>query len=151
MEQVPGSLGHFEPDHAFMDAAFELSITTGIAGAELVYTLDGGEPSETDDPAALAYEGPLAVSTTTVVRAVAVHDGEALGAVASRTWVFPEQVAAQEPPEGWPERWSEDFGIGAYNEAHYNHSWIHWDSTQRERPDAHFTSAWIGGKTRTGM
>ena len=60
----------FSHEHGFYDEPFELAMEAE-GDAILRYTLDGSEPS----PASAAYEAPLAIGGTTIVRA-AVFDGD---------------------------------------------------------------------------
>jgi hypothetical protein len=61
----------FDPVGGGFTNAFMLKLTAGATGAKLHYTLDGSLPSAAS-PEATA---PLAISATTLVRAIAVRDG----------------------------------------------------------------------------
>ena len=54
---------------------------TGPTGASIFYTLDGSTPTDQS----LEYEGPITLSETTVVKAIAIKDGVS-SAVTSRTY-----------------------------------------------------------------
>ena len=56
---------------------------TGAEGAEIRYTLDGGEPG----PASALYEGPIPLTETTTVRAAVYLNGAASAAVSARVSV----------------------------------------------------------------
>ena len=61
---------------------FELTLSCTVEGAEIRYTTDGTLPA-TD---ATRYEGPIQISESTRVRALAI-DGELPGPVATRAWL----------------------------------------------------------------
>ena len=68
-----------------------VAVSTSTPGATLRYTLDGSAPSATTG---LVYAAPLTISTTTVLRVIAVKDGFAPTAVMTQTYIFPEGVKA---------------------------------------------------------
>ncbi|MGE0452528.1 MAG: chitobiase/beta-hexosaminidase C-terminal domain-containing protein [Vicinamibacteria bacterium] len=53
----------------------EITLSTSLASASIVYTLDGSAP----DPASTPYTGPFVVNPDTVVKALAVVDGQPSG------------------------------------------------------------------------
>lgn len=55
-------------------AAFDLTISCATSGASIFYTIDGTDPAESST--ALKYTAPIAISKSTVVRAIA-KDGDA--------------------------------------------------------------------------
>ncbi len=77
-----------ELDHSrgLVDEPFTLDIRSPDA-ADLLYSLDGGTPDQ-------AYEGPLSIDQTTVVRAQAQLDGE-LSTVTTHTFLFLDDVMQQ--------------------------------------------------------
>jgi hypothetical protein len=70
------------------DNAFDLSLSTGTQGASIYYTTDGSNPYPNGTP----YLRPFAVSSFSVVRAVAVKDGYAMSSEWTGTYRL--QVAA---------------------------------------------------------
>jgi hypothetical protein len=56
----------FSPERGFYDSPQALTITTATPGAEIRYTLDGSEPGPTTGT---LYTGPIAITTTAIVRA----------------------------------------------------------------------------------
>jgi len=54
---------------------------SGPAGAEIRYTTDGSQPT----PQSTLYSGPLTLTETTTVKAIAIKDGQS-SAVTSRTY-----------------------------------------------------------------
>jgi hypothetical protein len=74
---VAGTLGFvadtkFSVDRGFFETPFQLAITTETPGAEIRYTLDGTPPTATSG---LVYSAPIAINTTTMVRAAAFKPG----------------------------------------------------------------------------
>ncbi|MCK4998288.1 MAG: CotH kinase family protein, partial [Anaerohalosphaera sp.] len=101
-----------EPDRGFYDEHFELSIASDTSEAFIRYTLDGSEPTEQHgtiyDP-----NDPIMISTTTVVRSVAIKAGYRPGDVKTSTYIFVDDVAQQPAdPPGWPDNWSYESNVG---------------------------------------
>jgi hypothetical protein len=93
----------FSEAHGFKTAPFELSLFSATAGATVRYTLDGTEPTQSSP----SFEGPIAVDRTTVVRAAAFAPDVRRSPVATRTYLFIDDVVRQAPtgkaPKGFPE------------------------------------------------
>jgi hypothetical protein len=85
---------------------FRLALATATDGAEIRYTLDGTAPTLANG---LAYNGPLEIARTTVVRAAAFKAGHAPADTETHTFLFPADVIRQSadglPPAGWPYSW----------------------------------------------
>ena len=62
----------FNIDRGFFEDPFALEVTSSTEGAEIRYTLDGSPPSPTRG---MIYTGPIQVTGTTVVRAMAHKAG----------------------------------------------------------------------------
>ena len=62
----------FSHKRGFYDRPFDLAIRTSTAEAEIYYTTDGSTPSSQNGT---LYTGPIAISTTTTLRAIAVKNG----------------------------------------------------------------------------
>ena len=62
-------------------------------GAQIRYTLDGTNPSAT---VGLDYSGPINISTTTVLKAVAIKDNFLPSTVDSHTYIYADQVLQQD-------------------------------------------------------
>jgi hypothetical protein len=96
----------FTVDRGFFEQPFDVEVTTDTAGATIYYTLDGTEPLPTNGS---VYGGPLTVSTTTTLRAVAYLEGYEPSDVDTQTYIFLEDVIRQSPdgsaPAGWPSSW----------------------------------------------
>ncbi len=99
----------FSVDRGFYDAPFDVEITTSTAGATIWYTLNGSSPLDEDgQPSddAIAYAGPIAVSTSTVLRAAATRQNYLPTNVDTQTYVFPAAVLTQPgTPAGFPSSW----------------------------------------------
>ncbi len=92
----------FSHDSGFYDAAFEVTVTSETASATIHYTTDCSEPTTNSAP----YAEPIAVTNTTALRAAAFADGLTPSAVATRTYLFPDEVVRQPAnPAGFPAAW----------------------------------------------
>ncbi|MEN8871312.1 MAG: chitobiase/beta-hexosaminidase C-terminal domain-containing protein, partial [Akkermansiaceae bacterium] len=79
----------FSTDRGVYDTAFDLEISTETEGAEIRYTLDGTPPSETSGQ---VYTGPISITGTTVVRALAYKAGFQSTNIDTHSYIFPEDV-----------------------------------------------------------
>ncbi len=70
----------------------QVSISCATEGATIHYTLDGSNPTEES----LVYGGPITVSTTTTIKAMAVKEGLLNSAIASATFTFPTPISIAE-------------------------------------------------------
>lgn len=103
----------FSTPRGFHSEPFRLALKAE-RGARIVFTLDGSAPDEKNSP---AYSGAIAVTTTTVVRALACGiEGRLPSASVTHTYLFPEDVARQpdRAPAGWPRRLSARQGANGY-------------------------------------
>ncbi|HEX3357532.1 MAG TPA: CotH kinase family protein, partial [Tepidisphaeraceae bacterium] len=82
----------FDHDRGFYSSPFDLAISTDTADATIRYTTDGSAPSTT---AGTIYTGPIHISTTTVVRALAYETGMTPTNVDAQTYIFPNDVIHQ--------------------------------------------------------
>lgn len=92
----------------FYTAPFSVELSTATPGAAIYYTLNGGAPVSTGGtPAAsaLLYTEPIRIESTTVLRAVALKEGYEPGTTETRTYIFPQAVATQTRPPGYPTAW----------------------------------------------
>jgi len=96
----------FSVDRGFFDAPFDLTITSDTPDAVIRYTTNGAVPTATTGT---LYTGPIRISATTVLRAMAFKEGFEPSNVDAQTYLFLEDVIRQsptgQPPEGWPARW----------------------------------------------
>ncbi|MBT3198999.1 MAG: hypothetical protein HN350_03695 [Phycisphaerales bacterium] len=94
----------FSHDRGFYDAPFDLEITTDTDGADIYYTIDGSEPSETNGT---LYTTPITISGTTTVRAIAVKNAYEPTDVDTQTYLFLADVITQSSsPDGFPTDWN---------------------------------------------
>jgi hypothetical protein len=105
----------FSVEHGFFEEPFSLTLGSATPGAQLRYTLDGSTPTATHGT---FYEGPILISASSVVRAVAYRDGFADSPTGTRTYLFLSDVVVQSPggsaPPGWPAAWGDndvDYGM----------------------------------------
>jgi len=98
----------FDVDRGFYDEPFDLVITSQTIGAEIRYTLNGSEPTETTGN---VYDGPITIEGTTVLRAAAYKPGYQPTTVDTHTYIFLDDVLQQPTnPVGFPSTWN---GTGA--------------------------------------
>ena len=89
----------FSSTRGFYDAPFQLALSTGLAGGRVRYTTDGSVPTPT---AGTLYAGPIAVTTTSVVRALA-YAGAVATPVTTHSYLFLNDVLCQpKTVAGWP-------------------------------------------------
>ena len=105
---APSSLGNvadttFSIDRGFFTAPISVAITSETPGAVIRYTTDGSTPTDTNGT---IYTAPLAISSTTVLRARATLAGWKPTGVDTQTYLFPNDIITQSangsPPPGWP-------------------------------------------------
>lgn len=84
----------FSKSRGFYDEPFELTLECATPGSEMRYTLNGSLP---DPDAGILYTGPITISNTTIVRAIAFLSGSDTSGVATHTYIFPEKVVHQPP------------------------------------------------------
>lgn len=79
----------FSKKRGYYDAAFELTISSGTADAQILYTTNGSAPTPST---ATAYAGPISISGNTVIRAAAFKQGWIPTNVDTHTYIFLDQV-----------------------------------------------------------
>ncbi len=93
----------FSVDRGIFENPFDLEITTATPDAVIRYTTDGSEPSATHGT---VYNGPLTVSGTSTLRAIATLEGFMPTNIDTHTYLFPDDIIRQSAngsaPPGWP-------------------------------------------------
>jgi len=90
----------FSIDRGFYDEPFEVEITTEMEGAIIRYTIDGSTPTEANGT---TYAGPVAISTTTLLRARAFKEEYLPSNTDTHSYIFVNDVIKQDnTPEGFP-------------------------------------------------
>jgi hypothetical protein len=93
----------FSAERGFYFETQQVTLTSATPGAEIRYTTDGTVPSATRGT---VYTGPFTVSTTAMLRAMALKPGYADSFVETHTLIFPESVIRQPSnPAGFPSTW----------------------------------------------
>ena len=93
----------FSHDRGFYDSPFNLTIATETPGTTIHYTVDGTMPSETHGK---QYVGPISISETTCLRAVAFKTGWISSNVDTHTYIFLDDTLTQPSnPSGFPSGW----------------------------------------------
>ncbi len=83
---------HFSVDRGFFNAPFQVAVTTNTPGASIRYTTDGSLPSPT---LGTLYTGPITISTTTTLRAIAYLSSYTSTNVDTETYIFLDDVLQQ--------------------------------------------------------
>jgi hypothetical protein len=87
-------------DRGFYKSPFLVTLSTTQLNAQIRYTIDGSEPTANTGT---AYVAPIAISTTTVLRATAIADGFLSSPVTTYSYIFLEDVIRQPATiEGFP-------------------------------------------------
>ncbi|MHC4370328.1 MAG: lamin tail domain-containing protein [Planctomycetota bacterium] len=100
----------FSHERGFYRNEFSLTLATETEDAVIYYSLDGGDPYEAMPRGRLAgvvYSGPIPVSRTTCLRAVATKPGYKPSDISTQTYIFISDVTGQSrygqaPGAGWP-------------------------------------------------
>lgn len=101
---------NFLSDRGFYSEPFNLVITSDTPGATIRYTLDGSKPTPSSGT---VYTGPITISTTSTVRAIASFGDWLPTNVDTHTYIFVDDVAQQpSDPAGWPSDWGFDSEVG---------------------------------------
>jgi hypothetical protein len=95
---------HFSVKHGFFNQPFNLLLTTTTPGAQIIYTTNGGVPSISGGfTNGLIYEGPIAITNSTVVRAAAFEPDLLPSLIESRSYFFVGDIVQQpNAPDGYP-------------------------------------------------
>ncbi len=104
----------FYPNALYPTAPISVSITTATPGATIRYTTDGSAPTETSGT---IYSGPISISQTTTLRAMAYLTGYDSTNVDTNTYIFLDDVITQPDtvaPAGWP-------SIGTFSGQQYDY------------------------------
>jgi len=93
----------FSQPHGFYDSPFEVAITSTVSGVSIYYTTNGDTP---DSQTGLLYTAPISITTTTVLRAIAVKSEKLTSSVGTVTYLFLKDVINQpNDPPGYPAEW----------------------------------------------
>lgn len=82
----------FSQQRGFFDNSFSLELAAGSDKAVIHYTIDGSQPSLTNG---MVYSGPIAISNTTPVSAIAFLDGYNPSPIVVHTFIFLDSVLVQ--------------------------------------------------------
>ena len=83
----------FNPTAGVYSEAQDVTISCATSGAKIYYTLDGTDPTN----ASTEYTSPIAVSTTTTIKAIA-YLGEKNSEIVSATYAFLEHAGTDDEP-----------------------------------------------------
>jgi hypothetical protein len=89
--------------HGLFDAPFTVELSNPNSAVRIVYTTDGSTPTGEQG---IPYEGPIEITQTTPLRAVALLDDHAPSPVVTQSYIFVDDVLRQpSDPAGWPDNW----------------------------------------------
>ncbi|TFH30435.1 MAG: hypothetical protein E4H00_05140, partial [Myxococcales bacterium] len=80
------------PERGFYNTPVQVTLSTTTSGAQIRYTTDGTEPTATNGT---IYTAPIAVSTTSVIRAAAFHTGLQPTPSVTHTYLYLDDVLGQ--------------------------------------------------------
>ncbi len=113
-----GELGQqiveFSHSRGLYQAPITLTLSSPYQRGELRFTLDGRDPVETG----VSYQEPLEISATTLLRVVLLDEQGVQVAQDTHSYLFLDQVGAQQAPEDYPSEWWTAWSGGPY-EADY--------------------------------
>lgn len=99
----------FSHQRGFYEDAFTVTLSTETPETSIYYTLDGEEPGQpgTRFITGFVYKGPIEISRTTCLRAMARRDGWKSSPIGTQTYIFVADVivqspGGQSPGTGWP-------------------------------------------------
>jgi len=98
----------FSHDRGFYQEPIELTISSATPGATIRYTTGGACPSP---DYGTIYTGPIPISETTVIRAIAYKENYEPANIDSQTYLFLEDVIDLQYPDSYPTRWRTVDGI----------------------------------------
>ena len=93
----------FSHDRGYFTGPFDLEITSATPDSIIYYTTDGTLPSENNGT---VYTGPITISETTALRAVAIKNGFQSSNTDTQTYLFIEDIIEQTRPTGYPATWA---------------------------------------------
>ena len=94
-------LPEFSMPHGLMEDAFKLTITPASRKGTIYYSLDGSVPTEKSK----VYKKPLAISGTTILRAIEKGADGSFSKIATASYLFEDVLDLASTPEGYPEMW----------------------------------------------
>jgi len=98
----------FSPQRGFYEEPFEVTLSCATSDAAIYYSTDGTEPYQQGSrgPIGTVYAGPIRITRTTCLRAVAIESGWLSSEVQTHTYIFLANVAQQSAqPAGFPTSW----------------------------------------------
>jgi hypothetical protein len=101
----------FSHERGFYDAPFSVSISTETQGATIYYSLDFSEPGPTSNQGQQTnriYTGPITITKTACIRAVAIKTGWKPSNIVTCSYIFLDNVIKQpRNPTGFPTSWGQ--------------------------------------------
>ena len=93
----------FNVERGFFNTPFNLILSSPLNGVKIYFTRDGSAPGKNNGT---LYTTPINISTTSIIRAVAMTDGANPSATITNTYLFADDVIRQNnTPAGYPDMW----------------------------------------------
>ncbi len=119
-----GKVERFSVSHerGFYKEPFKLTLNTSTPGTTIRYTLDGTVPTRDHG---FIYAGPVAINSTSTVRAIAFREGLLSSQVITHTYIFPADVPFQTGEE-LPEnpKWSYQMNADIVNDPRFSNDMV---------------------------
>lgn len=94
---------NFSVNRGFFSDSFQLVLSCSDSSATIRYTTNFTEPTEANGT---VYNGPISISATTIVRAVAISSGKIPSFPVTHSYIYLDQVLTQsDSPVGFPANW----------------------------------------------
>ncbi len=93
----------FSVEHGFHYSPFDLQLSNELANVEIYYSVDASTP---DTINGIKYSSPINITSTTVIRAIAVQEGTGYSQTKTQSYIFPGDVINQSNIQpGYPDTW----------------------------------------------
>lgn len=103
----------YSHERGFYSSPFDLTLSSETADAIIRYTTDGSEPTPTTGQ---IYSGPISITTTSVIRALAYKPNQEPTRVNTQTYLFLEDILQQpENVAGYP---NDNYSVGVGSARH---------------------------------
>lgn len=94
---------HFSVGRGLFEQPFQLLLSTTVPGGTIRYTLNGSEPTAGNG---FPYTGPIAITNTTIVRAVVLAPNHLPSRVRTHSYIYLDSILTQPAnPPGFPATW----------------------------------------------
>jgi hypothetical protein len=93
----------FSVRHGFYNSSFSLELSCETNGTTIYYSTDASTPSQENS---IKYTAPINITTTSIIRAIAVKESAGASYSVTQSYIFPEAVKNQSAEQaGYPAIW----------------------------------------------